>query len=168
MKLAHRIACLALLASACISQAGAASAAEPAISDAAWLAGRWVGEGLGGQVEEVWSPPAGGQMVGHFTLVKEGKPVFYELLLLDVAPLGLRMRAKHFNPDFTAWEDKAGWHSFEPVSARPDSIKFEGLTISRNGDELIMLLTLKAKDGTVTDQPIRFRRSPPGPAIAGD
>ena len=28
------------------------------IADASWLAGRWVGEGLGGRVEETWAPAA--------------------------------------------------------------------------------------------------------------
>ena len=42
----------------------AAPAAD--IADLAWLAGHWVGEGLGGRATEVYSAPAGGQIVGHF------------------------------------------------------------------------------------------------------
>lgn len=30
----------------------------------------------------MWSAPVGGTMVGHFRLVRDGKPVFYELLTL--------------------------------------------------------------------------------------
>ena len=135
-------------------------AAAPAITDASWLAGRWIGEGLGGKIEETWAPAAGGQMVGHFQLIVDGKPQFYELLLLDAQPGGLRLRVKHFNADFTAWEDKDGWHSFEPVSAQPDLLKFNGLTFLRSGDDLTVTVTLKAKDGTVKDHPIRLRRAP--------
>ena len=145
----------------------AACAAVPAyaqapatIDQAAWLAGRWVGEGLGGQVEESWAPAAGGQMIGHFQLVKDGKPAFYEIMLLDAQPGGLRLRVKHFNPDFTAWEDKGDWHSFEPVSVKPDTIDFKGLTLARSGDELLITVTLRAKDGTVTDHPLKLRRAP--------
>ena len=134
--------------------------AAATIDDAKWLTGRWVGEGLGGQIEESWAPAAGGQMIGHFQLVKDGKPAFYEILLLDAQPAGLRLRVKHFNPDFTAWEDKAVWHSFEPVSAAPDLIKFKGLTFARTGDDLLINVTLKAKDGTVADHPIRLKRAP--------
>jgi hypothetical protein len=39
------------------------------IADLAWIQGRWVGEGLGGTVEEIWSPPIGDSMLGMFRLV---------------------------------------------------------------------------------------------------
>jgi uncharacterized protein DUF6265 len=138
----------------------AAAVANPSIADASWLAGRWIGEGLGGTLEETWGPAAGGQMVGHFQLVKDGKPAFYELMLLDVQPKGLRLRVKHFNADFTAWEDKGDWHSFEPVAVEPDRLKFDGLVLERKGDDLTIVVTLKQKDGTVADHPLKLRRAP--------
>jgi hypothetical protein len=138
----------------------AAPAPAATIADASWLAGRWVGEGLGGRIEEVWSPAEGGQMVGHFQLSVGGKPQFYEIMLLDVQPAGLRLRVKHFNPDFTAWEDKGGWHSFEPVSVAPNQIRFNGLSLEREGDALTMSVRLKQKDGSVAEHPIRLKRAP--------
>lgn len=134
--------------------------AAATIADASWLSGRWVGEGLGGTVEETWAPAAGGQMVGHFQLVKDGKPVFYELMMLDVQPRGLRLRVKHFNADFTAWEDKGGWHSFEPVSAEPNLLKFNGLTLARDGETLNIVVTMKQKDGRIEQVPLKLRRAP--------
>lgn len=130
------------------------------IADADWLAGRWVGEGLGGQIEETWAPAAGGQMIGHFQLVKDGKPAFYEIMLLDVQPKGLRLRVKHFNADFTAWEDKTEWHSFEPVAVEPGRLKFDGLQLERKGDDLTIVVTLKQKDGSIADHPLKLRRAP--------
>lgn len=138
----------------------AAAVTQPAISDASWLAGRWVGEGLGGSLEETWAPAAGGQMVGHFQLVKDGKPSFYELMLLDVQPKGLRLRVKHFNADFTAWEDKGVWHSFEPLGVEPNRLKFNGLRFERDGDDLTIVVTIKQKDGSVADHPLKLRRAP--------
>ena len=138
----------------------AAPAAAQSIEDAAWLAGRWVGEGLGGTVEETWAPAAGGQMVGHFQLVKAGKPVFYEIMLLDAPPGGLRLRVKHFSPDFTAWEDKAVWHSFEPLAVEPDKLRFKGLTLGRQGDGLTIAITFRSKDGTVREEVLKLRRAP--------
>jgi len=134
--------------------------AAATIADASWLSGRWVGEGLGGTVEETWAPAAGGQMVGHFQLVKDGKPVFYELMMLDVQPRGLRLRVKHFNADFTAWEDKGGWHSFEPVSAEPNLLNFNGLTLARDGETLNIVVTMKQKDGRIEQVPLKLRRAP--------
>lgn len=135
-------------------------AAEAAtIEDASWLAGRWTGTGLGGQMEEVWSAPVGGQMVGHFRLVQDGKPVFYEFILIDVVDGGLRMRLKHFNPDHTAWEDKDTWTTFTPVSTQPDKLVFSALTIERTGpDSLRMSLKMRRKGETV-DEILLFQRA---------
>jgi hypothetical protein len=129
------------------------------IDSASWLAGRWVGEGLGGRIEEVWSPAHGGQMVGHFALVREGIPAFYEIMLLDSQPAGLRLRVKHFNPDFTAWEDRGEWHSFEPDSVLPDRLVFRGLIVARSGDEMLITISLR-EDGITRDHQLRLRRSP--------
>jgi hypothetical protein len=76
------------------------------VTDFGWLTGRWTGEGLGGRIEEVWSPPDGGAMVGYFRLVKDDKPVFYEILTLIEIEGSVEMRLKHVNPDMTGWEDK--------------------------------------------------------------
>ena len=159
---------LTLLAAAALAASPAAPPAPLApaatvgrIADAAWLAGRWVGTGLGGEIEENWSPAAGGQMVGHFQLVSGGEVKFYELEVIDEQPTGLRMRVKHFNRDFTAWEDKAGWHSFEPVSAAPGLLKFRGLTLTRVGaDAMTIGIRLRGKDGTVREETLRLRRAP--------
>lgn len=139
----------------------AAPARAQSIDDAAWLAGRWVGEGFGGQMEESWSPPVGGQMVGHFRHWQGNDIRFYEILLMDVVEGGVRMRVKHFNPDFVGWEEKDGWHTFEPVSAAPDALLFNGLEIRREGaDRMIMSIRLRDDDGAVREEILRFQRAP--------
>ena len=74
---------LALFGSACAAQAQVAPPPAATIDGAAWLAGRWVGTGFGGQMEETWSPPVGGQMIGHFRYWREGEPQFYEIMMMD-------------------------------------------------------------------------------------
>ncbi|WP_310467530.1 DUF6265 family protein [Sphingomonas sp.] len=151
------------LATACPASAVAANTAPaPAakIADAAWLAGRWVGQGLGGEIEENWSPAADGQMVGHFQLTSGGKVKFYELEVIDEQPAGLRMRVKHFNRDFTGWEEKGGWHSFEPVSATPGVLKFRGLTLTREGADAMTIGIMLKEDGKVREETLRLRRAP--------
>jgi hypothetical protein len=159
--------CAAGVAAAAPTLAQQSAASPPdaprtaSIQDAAWLAGRWVGTGLGGELEEVWSRPAGGQMVGHFRLLREGKPVFYEFILLDVTDGGIRMRLKHFNPDHTAWEEKDTWTTFAPVSSRPTELVFNGLTIQLKGtDAMTMKLSLRNGEA-VTEETLQFRRADP-------
>jgi hypothetical protein len=151
----------ALLSAACAAQAQTAPPQTAAtIDDAAWLAGRWVGEGFGGQMEEAWAPPVGGQMVGHFRYWREGQPQFYEFLMMDVIDGGVRMRVKHFNPDMVGWEDKGEWVTFEPVTAGPDALIFNGLEIRRESEDRIVM-TIRLRHGeTVSEEVLRFQRAP--------
>lgn len=150
----------AVTAAAVVSFAFAASALAQTLDDASWLTGRWIGEGLGGQLEETWAPPVGGQMVGHFRLMRDGAPVFYEIMLLDVADGGVRMRVKHFNPDFVGWEEKDEWVTFEPQRVSADALEFNGLTIRRTAPDAIeMRLMLRRSDG-VHEEILSFRRAP--------
>jgi hypothetical protein len=159
LKLAKTFAiAAAFLAAACAAQAQTEPA--PAIDDAAWLAGRWVGEGFGGQMEETWAPPVGGQMVGHFRYWRDGQPQFYEIMLIDVVDGGVRMRVKHFNPDFTGWEERGEWVTFEPIAAGPDAILFNGLEIRREGENRIVMTIRIRRGDTVSEDILRFERAP--------
>ncbi len=137
-------------------------AASP-LDHAAWLAGRWVGTGMGGEVEEVWSPALGGQMIGHFRYFRDGMPGFYEILMIDLTETGMRMRVKHFNPDFTAWEDKGDWIEFKPVSTSASQLVFKGLVLDHivddKGETMIATLQMRQKDGQVKAVPFTFRRA---------
>lgn len=151
----------ALFSGACAAQAQTATPPSVArIEDAAWLAGRWVGEGFGGQMEEAWAPPVGGQMVGHFRYWRDGAPQFYELMLMDVVEGGVRMRVKHFNPDFVGWEEKDGWHTFEPVSAAPGALLFHGLEIRREGEDRVVMTIRLRRGDVVEEEVLRFQRAP--------
>jgi len=149
----------ALFSAACAAQAQT-EPARPTIEDAAWLAGRWVGEGFGGQMEEAWAPPVGGQMIGHFRYWREGTPQFYEFLLLDVTDAGLRLRVKHFNPDMIGWEAADEWHAFEPVAVTPDALMFNGLTIRRDGENRIVMTIRMRRGEQVSEDILRFERAP--------
>jgi len=165
-RLLNGVALIWALASVSAAFAQAPPAEIEAVStldQAAWLAGRWVGTGMGGEVEEVWSPASGGQMIGHFRYTKEGKPGFYEIMMLDLTETGIRMRVKHFNPDFTAWEDKAEWVEFEPVSTSLDRLIFNGLVLDHGSDDrgetMTATLSMRQADGQVTQVPFRFIRA---------
>ena len=163
-------AAIAVLAAAFALPAHAQNRVQPApapsaeqvrvIESASWLAGRWIGEGLGGELEETWSTPASGQMVGHFRLVRGGVVAFYEICLLDVVDGGLRMRVKHFNPDFVGWEERDGWHAFDPVSVSEGTLSFDGLALRRVGDDALeIVLSIRYAEG-VREETLRLRRAP--------
>lgn len=57
---------------------------QPAtIEDMKWLAGTWRGKGMGGTVEEIWSEPQAGVMMGMFRFMQEGKLQMLELMTLS-------------------------------------------------------------------------------------
>lgn len=133
---------------------------QATIDAVSWLAGRWTGDGLGGRTEETWSAPDGGTMVGMFRLVREDKPVFYELMTLGVFENGLAMRLKHVNPDMTGWEEKEKFVEFRYVGTDGALVQFEGLTFRRDSkDQLTIFLALRGKDGTVREERFRMARA---------
>ena len=136
--------------------------ARPAarIADFTWLAGRWQGEGLGGVMEEVWSEPAGSAMVGYFRLVRDGKPLFYEIMTLLETEGSVELRLKHVNPDMTGWEEKADFVTFKLVKQDETGAYFEGLTFRRNGpDRIDGYLALRNRTtGVVREEPLVYRR----------
>jgi hypothetical protein len=149
-----------LIAAAICSLWVAAPAFAQRLDEMAWLAGRWVGEGLGGELEETWAPPAGGQMVGHFRLLREGRPVFYEIMLMDEVEDGVRMRVKHFDPGFVGWEEKDAWVEFEPRRASAEAIAFDGLSIRRIGPDEITIRIMIGYRGGVREEVLALRRAP--------
>lgn len=129
------------------------------VADMAWLAGRWTGDGLGGQVEEIWSPPQVGAMMGMFRLVREETIVFYELMTLREENGSLVLRVKHFNPDLTGWEEKGETVDFPLVRVTADRFYFDGLTFHRHGNDAVTIyVAISAKDGAVREEAFRYTR----------
>lgn len=82
----------------------AADEVAPSLDALAWLAGDWQGEGLGGHMQELWMPEAGGMMHGVFRLVVGGSVRFSEYLQITSEEAGVVMRFAHFRPDYSTWE----------------------------------------------------------------
>lgn len=137
------------------------SARAPAkVADLSWLAGTWTGEGLGGRIEEVWSAPDGGAMVGYFRLVKDDKPVFYEIMTLIETDGSVEMRLKHVNPDMTGWEEKKDFVTFKLVKHDDTGAWFNGLTFRRISPDLMeSYLALRNRTtGAVSEEKFIYRR----------
>lgn len=118
-----------------------------------------MGDAFGGQVEENFSPPVGGVMVGHFSSWQDGKISFYELETVGEENGTLVFRVKHFNPDLKGWEEKDKTVDFPLVAIEGDRVYFSGLTIERiNQDEQRHYIALKDKTGATREVTILYRR----------
>ncbi|MBD3298146.1 MAG: hypothetical protein GF341_05780 [candidate division Zixibacteria bacterium] len=129
--------------------------AQPAmatIDDIAWLAGSYRGDGLGGVVEEIWSEPRAGMMVGLFRATKNDTLMFTELMYISEEDSSLVLRLKHFNPDLTGWEEKNEVEEFHLVKMTDDAIYFDGLTIrTRDNGGMEAYVNARKSDGTLSE-----------------
>ena len=123
------------------------------------MAGYWRGEGLGGAIEETWTPPAGDRMQGIFTLAREGTPVFSEAMQLVEEEGSLVLKVKHFTPEFVGWEEKDKFVRFPLVRLADNEAYFSGLTFRRQGDRLLIYIVL-SQEGAKTEHVLSFERVP--------
>ena len=105
--------------------------AKAMISDAAWLTGTWKGENDWGISEETWTTSAGGSMACLYRLTKNGKPVFYEFLVLMEFNGSLKLRLKHFSENMKAWEEKDETVDFLLREVSPAKLVFRGDEIKK-------------------------------------
>ena len=131
------------------------------LEDVAMLIGSWQGEAFGKTFEESWSTPSNGSMVGMFKLMDGDEISFYELLLLVEEEGSVSMKVKHFNADFTAWEDKPDYVTFEFVSADDDAVHFSGLSFYRvSDDEMVGYISMRYGD-EVREEKLTYKRVQP-------
>ncbi|MCG8506809.1 MAG: DUF6265 family protein [Sphingomonadales bacterium] len=129
------------------------------IDDFAFLTGYWKGTGLGGEVEEVWMPPVDGRMFGIFKLSGDGELSFTEYMEITQQEGQWVVRLKHFNPDFSGWEEKDDHVTFHLDSVRENEALFGGLTYKvSNGNELEVTVRLNYSDGRTVVEPLNFVR----------
>jgi hypothetical protein len=124
------------------------------------MAGRWTGDGLGAKLEEVYSPPVGGVMLGHFQAADEHGAAFFELITFRQENGSVMLRLRHFNPDLHAWEDKEKTIEFPLVAIEGNRFYFSGLTVERiSNDEVRHYILLKDKDGKLSEMQTHYRRA---------
>lgn len=129
------------------------------LADVGWLAGSWKGTAFGSKFEQVWNPGSAGSMVGMFKLMKDDAVSFYELLLLVEENGSLNLKVKHFNADFSAWEEKTEHLTFRLVRIDEDAIHFSGLSFYRIGpDEMHGYIVMRNGD-EVREEKLVYRRA---------
>ena len=145
-----------------VLQAAPGSEPPPArISAAAWLAGDWTGQGLGGISEEAWLPPAAGSMAGAYRGTRSGQVTFYELMIVAEAVDSLTFRLKHFAPDLKGWESPERAVEFPLVRAARSAVYFDGLTYRRTAEGVESWVVIGLGDGGT--RPERFLYTPRTP-----
>ena len=129
------------------------------LSDAAMLVGSWTGTAFGGTFEEVWNPPSAGSMVGLFKLMHEGRVTMYEILLLTEEEGTLSLKVKHFDPDFSAWEEKEDYVDFRFVQAGEDALHFSGISFYRLGDNEMHAYLVMRHGDEIREEKIVYHRA---------
>jgi hypothetical protein len=147
------------------------SAADPkppaSVADLAWIAGQWQSQKGGDQLDEHWSTPASGTMMGMFRWIKDGKILVYELLVLEDGARGPVLVFRHFGAGLIGWEEKDKPLRCPLAGGGPGEAAFacEGtstrLTFRRVGDNGLTVLLERQKDGQArTDEFVYTRTTP--------
>jgi hypothetical protein len=137
------------------------SRATATLSQVAWLAGHWLGDGLGAVVEETWLAASGGAMAGVFRLVRGDSVEFYELVTLVEERGSLVLRLKHFRSDLTGWEAQEQSVTFPLLRVERNHFWFDGLTMQQvSADEMHVWVALE-RAGNVGEALFRYRRVGP-------
>lgn len=128
------------------------------LEDAAFLVGSWTGTAFGQRFEEVWNPPSAGSMVGMFKLYDGDEVSFYELLVLSIEDGTLSLKVKHFDADFTAWEDRPDYVNFKLVAMAPRELHFSGISFYLRSDRSMDAFIVMRNDDGIAEQHLVYQR----------
>jgi hypothetical protein len=114
----------------------APAAPTPDAATLSWMSGSWAGSQGGTDMEEVWTTPKGGSLLGLHRDVSGGRTISYEFFRIEAAPGGL-----------TYWASPQGRPAtpFRMVESGKDRIVFE----NREHDFPTRILYWLGGDGTL-------------------
>ncbi len=117
------------------------------ITDISWISGSWKGKVPEGTIEELWSIPSAGSMMGSFKLIVDGKIKFYEFCTITQEDESLLLRIKHFGNTLHGWEEKEESETFRLVNLTEDKVYFDGLTFERINESEMNIHVLFKESG---------------------
>ncbi|HEY3340951.1 MAG TPA: DUF6265 family protein [Anaerolineae bacterium] len=137
------------------------------IDNLAWMAGSWYGTVDGDPVDEHWSTPAGGAMMGMFRWLKNGKVYLYELLAIEPDANGLVLRLKHFDRGLNGWEVKGRPVAYPLVNVGDQEAAFERGGVYRStrfvykltGEHTLTVLSEERKGNEVVRNEFNYTRA---------
>ncbi len=135
-----------------------------------WLTGDWHGERGGERIEEHWSAPGGGALMGMFRPFRGEGIRFYKFMTVEPDGDQLVLRIKHFDPGLVGWEERQESVAFVLVALREG----EAVFVKRHetdrrwliyrlegGGELVAFFEREDKD-TAAEEWFRYRRRSSG------
>ena len=160
-RMTNTIRLCALLLAVLLGQVSIAQQQSVSIEDFGFLQGYWQGTGFDGQSEEVWMPPVDGRMFGVFKQSQDGQLVFTEFMEIVETEESFVLRLKHFNPDFSGWEEKDDNVTFRLTSVSENSAVFGSLSYEIvRPNSLQVKLRMRNDDGSTVTEDFDFTRSP--------
>lgn len=112
-----------------------------------WLAGHWCSERDGALTEELWLPPAGGQMLGLSRTLRDGQLRSFEFMRIALAPEGLVYLAQPNGRPAVAFQrvehTEASARFDNPDHDFPRSIRY-----ARRGPQLEASIAGPGRDGS--------------------
>ena len=133
---------------------------EPKLENIAWISGMWHGEAFGGKVEELWSKPSGGSMMGTFKLINDEKVSFYEIEIIREVEQSLILQLKHFDSELKGWETKNETIDFPLKAITTNKVVFEGMTFEKvNDNEMNVYVDVKNDDGTLETVKFNYKKA---------
>ncbi|MDZ7764596.1 MAG: DUF6265 family protein [Melioribacteraceae bacterium] len=118
-----------------------------------FLQGNWTSEKWGGIIEEYWSAPNGNTLIGMFRFIKDGELQFSEHFMVTEQNNTLTLKLRHFNPDFTGWEDQYSYVEFPLVNIEENFVEFDGISYQlTNENRLIILLEMGDAEKIETEE----------------
>ena len=123
----------------------------PKIEDLAWLEGVWKGKVGADDVEETWSAPKNGSMMGMFRWFRDGKLRIMEMITVAEFDGKITMKLKHFNASLHSFEAQSETTDFTLLSV--ESNKAIWNEVARDGGPQHLVYT---RDGSTLT--VRFHR----------
>jgi hypothetical protein len=123
------------------------------LEEVRFMSGHWLGSDGSSEIEEQWSEPSNGTMIGMYREMSAGKTTFYEFLAIAQEETGVVMRMKHFDANLVGWEEKDRSVVFDVASTSKD----EAIIVSRDQTKPIRLAYRRTSQTELTATLIRER-----------
>jgi hypothetical protein len=138
------------------------------LEDVRFMSGHWIGSDGSNEIEEQWSEPSNGTMIGMYREMNGGKTTFYEFLVIAQEETGLVMRMKHFDANLVGREEKersvvldiASASKGEAVFVSRDPTKPTKLAYRRTSNTELTATLIRERDGKTLRDEFHYRLAP--------